>query len=259
MKTNKLKAILDAGKVPVGTVVFEFATTGIGQMAENAGADFIVFEMEHSGFDFETVKTAIAATRGLEITPIVRVPTTNYEYCAKAMDIGAQGIIGPMIETRQDAETLARSIRYHPDGVRGVALGIAHDNYSGGNPAQKLAFANANVMANALIETKTGVENADEIVSTPGIDAAWIGQFDLTTSLGIPGDFEHPDFHKAVATVMAACQKHGKVCGMMVPDPSETQAVLDAGFGAIMYSGDVWLYGKALGDGIAEVRSHLDQ
>lgn len=257
MKRNKLKAILDSGGVPVGTVLFEFATTGIGRIAENAGADFVVFEMEHSGFGFETVKTCIAATRGLEITPLVRVPVTSYEYCAKAMDIGAQGIIGPMIETRQDAETLARSIRYHPEGVRGVAFGIAHDDYSAGDPADKIAFANANVVANALIETAKGVENADDIVSTPGVDAVWIGQFDLTTSLGIPGQFDHPDFKSAVETVMSACRRHGKVCGMMVPDPAETPAALEAGFGAIMYSGDVWLYGKALADGIRQVRAHL--
>jgi len=250
--------MIDAGRVPVGTVVFEFATPGIARLANEAGADFMMLDMEHSGFTFETVKSVIATARSVPIAVMVRVPGATYEYVAKALDVGAQAVSVPMVESRAQAELVAQAARYAPEGRRGTGFGIAHDDYSGGDVVAKMKAANRNVVATVIIETVKGVENAPLIASTPGIDIVWIGQFDLTASQGIAGKFDDPKYLQAVDTVMQACRASKKVCGIMVPDPRDTQKILKQGFRALMYSSDTWLYKQTLADGIAAIRKHAD-
>src|SRR5207247_9842695 len=105
--------------------------------------------------------------------------------------------------------------RLYPDGGRGTAFGVAHDDYAGGDVAAKMASANAEGMLIAQIETAKGVENADAIAAVEGIDCLWIGHFDLTQSLGIPAQFDHPRFHEAVDAVAAAANAHGKTAGIL--------------------------------------------
>lgn len=259
MKGNRLKQLIAEGKVPVGTAVFEFASPGIGRIAAQAGVDFVMFDMEHSGWTFETVKNLIATTRSVPLAATVRVPAITYEYFAKAMDIGAQGVVAPMVETRDEAELLASSVRYAPEGRRGVAVGLAMDDFSGGDVRAKLREANRNAMAGALIETVAGVENVDAIAAVKGVDILWIGHYDLTNSMGIPGQFGHRDYLAAVDRIIKAARKNSKPCGIAFSDPADAPALLKRGFGALMYWGDVWLYKEALTKGVTQIRTYLDE
>jgi 2-dehydro-3-deoxyglucarate aldolase/4-hydroxy-2-oxoheptanedioate aldolase len=259
MKENRLKRLVAEGKVPVGTSVFEFASPGIGRIAAQAGVDFVMFDMEHSGWSFETVKALIATTRSVPLAATVRVPAITYEYFAKAMDIGAQGVVAPMVETRDQAELLAASIRYAPEGRRGVAVGLAMDDFSGGDVQAKLREANRNAMAGALIETVAGVENVDAIAAVKGVDILWIGHYDLTNSMGIPGQFTHRDYLAAVDRIIKAAGKNGKPCGISFNDPADAPALLKRGFRALMYWGDVWLYKEALTKGVAAIRAQIGE
>ncbi|MDA1189996.1 MAG: aldolase/citrate lyase family protein [Chloroflexi bacterium] len=256
MKENRLRQMLDAGQVPVGTVVFEFATPGIGRLAHEAGADFVMLDMEHTGWSFETVKSVIAATRSVPIAVMVRVPAASYEYVAKALDIGAQAVSVPMVESREQAEIVAQAARYAPDGRRGTGFGIAHDDYTDGDVTAKMQAANRSVLATVIIETEKGVENADAIASTPGIDVVWIGQFDLTASQGIPGQFGNSKYLAAVDKVMQACKGNKKVCGIMVPKPEDTATIVKQGFRALMYSVDTAIYKNTLRSGLDAIRKH---
>jgi 2-keto-3-deoxy-L-rhamnonate aldolase RhmA len=121
--------------------------------------------------------------------------------------------------------------------------------------AEKIRSANAEVMLIAQIETAAGVEHVDEIAALDGIDVLWIGHFDLTNSLGIPGDFEHPDYLGAVERVLEGCRKHGKAAGFMVGSPEEGQAKLAQGFRCLAYWGDLWIYQSALRRGLDQIRS----
>jgi 2-keto-3-deoxy-L-rhamnonate aldolase RhmA len=254
MRRNQVKEKLGTGGMAVGTMVFEFATTGIARLAGEAGAEFVVFDMEHSGFGIETIRMLMATSGAAGIAPMVRVPATEYHFIARALDMGAMGIMVPMVESAEQARRIVQSAKYPPVGRRGAAFGVAHDNYSGGEIVPKIESANHETLLIAQIETAEGVRNVEEIAAVSGIDVLWIGHFDLSNSLGIPGQFTHPQFLQSVVNVVAACRAHGKTAGFMVSDVAGGQALALQGFRMLAYSGDLWLYQAALKAGIEGLR-----
>jgi 2-dehydro-3-deoxyglucarate aldolase/4-hydroxy-2-oxoheptanedioate aldolase len=257
MRENKVKRTLRQGGVALGTMVFEFNTTGIARLTAAAGADFAVFDMEHTGWSVETIRALMAASRGADLIPMVRVPATEYHFLARVLDVGAMGLMVPMVERVEQARRIVQSAKYPPVGRRGAAFGVAHDDYLDGDVAAKMRSANEEVLLIAQIETAQGVENADEIAALDGIDVLWIGHFDLTNSLGIPAQFTHPDYRRAVDRVLDACRRHGKAPGFMVASPEEGRAALAQGFRCLAYWGDLWLYRQALREGIRAIRANL--
>src|SRR5262245_3062086 len=198
MRPNPVKTKVQQGAISIGTFVFEFNTTGIGRIAAEAGAEFCVFDMEHTGWSLETVRMLMATTRSTQMVPLVRIPATEYHFIARVLDMGAMGIMAPMVESAEQAARLVASAKYPPQGRRGAAFGVAHDDYSGGDLTEKITSANRETLLIAQIETVAGVRNVDAIAAVPDIDVLWIGHFDLSNSLGIPGQFVHPDFKDAV-------------------------------------------------------------
>lgn len=254
MRSNRVKQTLQAGGVSIGTFVFEFNTIGIGRLAAGAGAEFAYFDMEHTGWSVETIRSLIATTRSTELVPLVRVPATEYHFIARVLDVGAMGIMVPMVESAAQAATLVASAKYPPVGRRGAAFGVAHDDYSQGDIVEKMTSANREVLLIALIETAAGVRNVNEIAAIDGIDVLWLGHYDLTNSLGIPGQFDHPLFKEAVAAIIAAGHRHDKAVGFMASNVAQGRDYLDQGFRMIAYGGDLWLYQTALREGIAGLR-----
>ena len=159
-----------------------------------------------------------------------------------------------MMESAAQAHEAVRFTRYPPEGCRGAAFTLSHDDYQPGDVGAKMRSANEERLLVALIETVQGVERADEIAAVDGLDVLWIGQFDLTNSMGIPGQFTHPDFHRAVARVLEACQRHGKAGGFGSLDLAELQARREQGFRFLVYTADVWIYQQALRQGMTTVR-----
>jgi 2-keto-3-deoxy-L-rhamnonate aldolase RhmA len=254
MRSNTVKQKLLAGGVSIGTFMFEFNTTGIARLAARAGAEFAVFDMEHTGWSIETIRMLIATTSAADMPPLVRVPATEYHFIARVLDVGALGIMVPMVESAAQAQAIVAAAKYPPLGRRGAAFGVAHDDYGGGDIVAKMEAANREVLLIAQIETAAGVRNVDEIAAVPGIDVLWIGHFDLTNSLGIPGQFEHADFRAAVQRVLEACRRHAKVPAFMAADVLAGKALLTQGFRMIAYGGDLWLYQTALREGIAALK-----
>ena len=242
-----LKELIRSKELKVGNFIVEFATPGIGHILKAAGLDFAFFDMEHSGFSFETLKSAIRYFEAAGVPLIVRVPAQENDMLARACDMGAEGLIAPMISTPEQAKAMVDSVKYFPAGKRGVGLQMAHDNYRGAPVAEALAAANERTAVICLIETAEGAENVDAIAAVPGVDGLWVGHFDLSVSLGIPGDFAHPKFTAAMARIMAAGKKHGKAMGRLVPNVEQGVAFYKQGFDFICYSGDVWV----LRDGLA--------
>jgi 2-keto-3-deoxy-L-rhamnonate aldolase RhmA len=253
MRPNHVKQKLQNGGVSIGTFVFEFNTTGIGRIAAEAGAEFAVFDMEHTGWSVETIRMLIATTRPTVMIPLVRIPATEYHFIARVLDMGALGIMVPMVESAEQAAKIVASAKYPPLGRRGAAFGVAHDDYAGGNIVEKMQSANQQSLLIAQIETAAGVRNVNEIAAMDGIDVLWIGHFDLTNSLGIPGQFDHPEFKSAVQQVLDACRRHGKIPGFMAGDVASGKALLAQGFRMLAYGGDLWIYQTALREGIAEL------
>jgi len=167
-----------------GSFIVEFATPGIGHIFKVSGCDFSLFDMEHSGFSIETVKQNIRYFEAAAMPMIVRVPSKEYDHIARVCDMGAEGIMVPMVNNAAEARHILDSLKYFPDGKRGVALGVAHDNYrNAGSVIDRLSFANQRTTLFCQIETAEGVDNADAIAALDGVDCLWVGHFDLSVSL----------------------------------------------------------------------------
>lgn len=230
MRTNPLKQKLRTGQRAFGAMVFEFMSPGLPQLLVNSGAEFAMYCMEHTGLDYETLKNQIALCRGLPIVPLIRVPAGDYHFIARALDIGAMGVMVPMVETRAQAEHLVACTQYPPQGRRGAAFGFAHDDYAGGDIAAKIRIANERTLVIAMIETARGLENLDEIAATPGLDVLWLGHFDLTNFLGIPGQFDHPRYVEAVERIIAACRHNNLAPAFMAADEEWGRQYIAKGF-----------------------------
>ncbi|MBV8921361.1 HpcH/HpaI aldolase family protein [Bradyrhizobium sp.] len=254
MTHASLKQMTRTPEVKLGHFIVEFATPGIGHILRQAECDFALFDLEHSGFSFETVKSATRYFEAAGLPAIVRVPSKEYHHIARACDVGAEGIMIPMVNTAAEAKSVVDCTKYHPDGRRGVALSVAHDAYGLGPVPEKLAAANERTTLFCQIETAEGAENVDQIAAVRGIDALWIGHFDLSVSLGIPGQFDHPNFLKAVERTIAAAKKHRKALGRLVPSTEIGIALYRQGFDFCCYSGDVWVLRDALAAAMTTLR-----
>jgi 2-keto-3-deoxy-L-rhamnonate aldolase RhmA len=254
MRRNQVKSDLRAGNHVFGTMIFEFFTPGMPQIVKAAGAEFILFDMEHSGVTIETLKSQIAACRGIGLTPMVRVPTLQYHFIARCLDMGAMGIMVPMVEFASQAREIVSATRYPPAGRRGAAFAMAHDDYEAGSVPDKMATANERTLVIALVETAAGVAAVDEIAAVDGIDVVWMGHFDLTNFMGIPGQFENPAYLRAVDSIVLAAKRHGKAAGMMAADEIWAKNYLAKGFRVIAYGVDHLLFQRTLADGLSRIR-----
>jgi 2-keto-3-deoxy-L-rhamnonate aldolase RhmA len=165
-----LKAMSGHRQLKLGHFIVEFATPGIGHILKSAGCDFALFDLEHSGFGFETVKSAIRYFEAAGVAAIVRAPSKDYHHIARACDMGAEGVMLPMVGSAKEARAILDCMKYHPAGRRGVALQVAHDRYRPGAVKDKLAAANERTTLFCQIETAEGVKNADAIAAIDGVD-----------------------------------------------------------------------------------------
>jgi 2-keto-3-deoxy-L-rhamnonate aldolase RhmA len=257
MSRAVLKEMTQHRRPKFGHYVGEFATPGIGHILASAQCDFVFFDMEHSGFSIESLKQAVRYFEAADVAMIVRTPSKDYDMVARICDAGAQGLMAPMIKDAAEAATVVSYMKYPPVGKRGIALGAAHDNYLPGGIAvqDRLAQGNARTTFFALIETREGAENVDAIAATPGVDCLWVGHFDLSASLGIAGQFEHPDYLAALAKIIEAAKVHGLSLGRLVSSPDEGLADLRKGFDFCCLATDTGLYQRALITGISQLRS----
>jgi 2-keto-3-deoxy-L-rhamnonate aldolase RhmA len=207
MRTNPVRESLTGGGASFGIMAAEFFTPGFCRIAANAGAEFIIFDME------------------------------------------------PMIETRDQAEKLASWCRYRPEGVRGVGFGVAHDDYEGGDVITAMRLENQRTLVIALIETATGIDNADAILSVPGIDVGWLGHYDLTNTMGMTAEFDRPEFHAAVDTWLGACRRHGKAPGILASTVAAAQEWRKKGVRCLCYGIDIGVFQTALSTALQALKA----
>src|ERR1044072_4424011 len=164
MRGNPVRAGLRKGATAFGHMAFEFFTPGLCQLMTNAGAEFCIFDTEHSGAGIETLKQQAAFARGTGLVPMARVPGAHYPLIAPVLDAGMMGIMVPMVEAAGQAADIAKWCLYRPQGVRGLAFGMPHDDYAGGDHIKAMKQANERTLVMALIETASGFENVDAII-----------------------------------------------------------------------------------------------
>ena len=239
------KQITDLNNIR-GAMIFEFFSPGIPIILKNAGCQFIIFDMEHGGLSLEQFKTLAIISNANNISPLVRIPEVNYNYVARALDLGAAGIMAPMVNTYEEALNIVQSSKYPPNGVRGAGFGFAHDNYKNESPLSYINTANSNLVNIIQIESKQALENVEEIAAFDGVDCLWVGHFDLTNFLGIPGQFGSDIYFNSIKRVVAAAKLNKKSLGIMVNNQDELKMYSDLGFNMIAVGTEMSILSRSI-------------
>jgi len=253
VRANSVKRALAAGRHSYGAMVFEFFSPGIPQICKNAGAEFVLFDMEHTGLGFETLKWLFAGCRGLPIEPMVRVPRGEYTFIARALDLGARGVMIPMVESEEHAKAIVQACRYPPVGRRGAAFGFAQCDYLGGDVGEKIRKYHERTLVIAQIETERGLDQVEKIADVDGIDVLWVGHFDLSNFMGIPARFDDPRFDAAMRKVAQVARQRGKAAGFMATDAAWITRAREMGFTMIAGGTDTGLLELALKQMVGQI------
>ncbi|MGO2111205.1 MAG: HpcH/HpaI aldolase family protein [Pseudoclavibacter sp.] len=255
---RSLRSRIRRGENVLGTFLLAFPQVATARAAAQAGADFVLIDGEHTGFGWETMTPVLAAARAEGSVPFVRIPSATRENIGLALDIGATGLMIPMVNSVAEAERVASWCRYPPMGVRGAMFGLAAHDFGATDPVAAMKRSNAETIVMAQVETAEALDCVEGIAAVDGIDIIWIGHFDLTISMGIPAQFDHPRYLEAVERIVAAAKTHGKAVGFLASGPDEAKALTEKGFTLLAYGSDLNVYRNALRDGFAAIRTSLD-
>lgn len=223
----ELKKRLAEGKVTRGT----WATIGhpdVPDLLEALGFDWLVFDTEHAPLGREALGRMIQAVDGEKVCPLVRVGAIDQYLVKSALDMGAHGVVCPLVNSEQDARTAVSFVKYPPLGIRGVAPRKAADY--GLSFSDYLRRANELTLLVAQVETKQALENLDAILSVREVDVAFVGPTDLTVSLGLLDDRTNEKVIDAMKSVVRSCESHKKVPGVLAATPEEARRAVALGF-----------------------------
>jgi 4-hydroxy-2-oxoheptanedioate aldolase len=227
MRPNQTKRLLAAGRPAIGT----FCTSASALLAEelgHAGFDFVIVDLQHGENNLGNLQAMLQALSSTPVTPVVRVPTNMPVYIQRALDLGAYGIIVPLVNTRTEAEAIMQSVRYAPAGARswGPIRGALY-----GGP-DYFAKAAEELLTIVMLETAEAAKNARDILGVPGIDGCFIGPNDLAITLGVSSDVtELPaPVEEAIAAILGAAKATGKAPGIHTFSPQAANARIEQGF-----------------------------
>jgi len=189
-------------------------TPNIAMMAGACGFDALYIDLEHNPTSLETAAGICVAAVGLGVTPLARVSSHDAHDCARILDCGAQGIMVPHVNTPAEARAVVEAVRFAPFGHRSAAGSVPSLGYAALKQPEICRLLDQETLLIAMIETPEAVANADAIAAVAGIDAIHIGSTDLSTEMGIPGDYRHERMRAAYETVAAAAKRHGKAMGV---------------------------------------------
>jgi 2-keto-3-deoxy-L-rhamnonate aldolase RhmA len=214
VRPNRVKQALKEGRVQLGCSCFQLRSPDAIRGLAAAGLDWVFFDAEHGAFDMETLQDLMRVANAAGLCPIVRVADLQYALIARALDSGAQGVLLPRVESPELLRQAVSWTRFPPMGTRGFGLGGPQLEFETISIPDAIAHVNANVLVVFQIETRTALERIDELLAVPHIDAVLIGPGDLSISLGVPGQFDHPAFVAAVETIRDRCSRAGIAPGI---------------------------------------------
>lgn len=253
---NNLKDKLNKKELTIGSWV-TFGDPAVAEIMAKAGFDWLVVDMEHSGLSFSQAQEIIRVIDLCNITPLVRVMENNSDLIKRFMDIGAHGVIVPLVNSRSDAEKAVNAVKYPPIGTRGVGLSRAQ-NYSLDLESYQEWNQDKSIVI-VLLEHIKAVENLESIMSVSGIDGFIIGLYDLSGSLGVPGEFDHPKVKEALEEIYHKSQKFDYLMGQHIVPPNP-QLVLDKireGIRFIGFGTDFLFFREHVKSCLGKIREHL--
>lgn len=239
LKENHVKKALKAGQVCIGSMVSSFRSPQIAQIYAVSGWDYLIMDTEHSFFDYGALADIFTVARTEVIVPIMRVTVATYPYLARALDVGAMGVICPHVETPEEVRHILDSCLYAPLGQRGLSMSNIHLAHRPATQKEYVEWANANILVIIQPETQKAVDNIEKLVSLPGVDAVMIGPHDLSLSLGLVGQLKHPRMVEAYERIIAACQKHGVAPGIHLTEFDQAKEWLGKGMRFFTFQNDI--------------------
>jgi len=238
MKKNILKEALQNGKTVFGPFL-KFTDPAVVEIMGHAGFDFVIIDQEHGPISTQNTQNMIRAAEAAGITPIVRVDKNEETSILRVLDIGAHGVEIPQINCKGDAIQAVNSVKYSPQGFRGVCRYVRAANYSSMDKFQYFESANKETMIITHIEGIKGIDNLDEILSVKGIDVIFIGPYDLSQSLGIPGKVNDPLVELKMKEVITKCRKNNIAVGTFADDTETAKFWVSLGVQYMSFSVDV--------------------
>ena len=223
MRTNITKAKLGEGNVVFGAIISRYAPDLV-ELFGAIGYDFVMIDCEHGPMDLDQVEHMVRAAEVFDITPIARIPDHAESTILRFLDRGLQGIIVPHVNTREEADAVARAARYYPQGYRGVGGGRAHDYGVKVSRAESTEWINSQTLVIPMIEDTVAVENLDEILGVPGVDVLHVASGDLGQSMGNPGPEE---VRRMMGQVIPRIRAGGKMVGVGGNSPADAAGVAE--------------------------------
>jgi 2-keto-3-deoxy-L-rhamnonate aldolase RhmA len=247
---NRLKQDLAAGKVCLGATI-TINSPAVAEIMSHIGLDWLWFETEHSSLTLDNVLTMLQATNGADVSTVIRVPWNDKTMMKRALDLGPDGIIIPLVRTREEAEAAVRAMKYPPWGERGA--GLARAQCYGLHMGEYMETANNEVMTIPMIEHIQAVENIDEILKVKGVDSVMVGALDLSGSMGMLGQTGDPKVEGAIQKVLASCKKAKVPCGIITVAPEQANERIKQGFTNIIMGIDVLFLHSAARGAMAQI------
>lgn len=226
---NKLRRALLQREVTLGSWM-QIGHPAAAEVLARAGFDWVCVDLEHGAIDLETTTNIFRALDAFDCVPVARLPQNDAVWIHRVLDAGARGLIIPMVKTAAEAEAAVREAKYPPRGVRG--FGYSRANRHGADFELSIASANDEIAMIMQIEHKDAVANLEAILQVDGVDGVFIGPLDLSGSLGITGQLEHPQMVAALAQYRATCRAHAKAAGLHIvrPEAARVRRALDEGY-----------------------------
>lgn len=215
------------------------------EIAGIAGFDFAIIDTEHGEISADRAVDMVRAAKLAGISPVVRVYGNQPELISKALDIGAEAVQIPQVSSRTEAQAAVWAAKFSPEGCRGANRYVRAARYSAADKTAYFTKANRETAVIIQVEGKAGLDNLTEIITVPGIDVLFIGPYDLSASLGIPGQVEHPLIMAAMNKTIELAQKAGVAIGFFVDDARSAVKWKKAGVQYLSFAADVGLLYEA--------------
>ncbi|MBS1154094.1 MAG: 2-keto-3-deoxy-L-rhamnonate aldolase [Proteobacteria bacterium] len=248
---NAFKAAIKAGQTQLG-LWLSCANPYTAEIAATSGYDWLLIDGEHGPNDVPTLLAQLQAVAPYDSHPIVRPVNKDPALIKQILDIGAQTLLVPMVDTAQEARDLVSAMRYPPRGIRGVGASVARAA-RWGRIEDYADTVEEQLCLLVQVETVRGLQNLDEITKVDGVDGVFIGPADLSASMGHMGDAGHPEVKAAIENAIRHIRSLGKAAGFLAPDPAVAKHYLNCGANFVAIAVDTMLFTQAMSDALARV------
>ncbi|MBU2549813.1 MAG: aldolase [Proteobacteria bacterium] len=258
-KPNTLKKRLKQGEAVFGPWCV-LPSSAVANITAAAGMDFIIIDMEHGPASFETAEDMVRAMESEGCCPLVRVGDRTESTILRALDIGAHGVIAPHVESGADAQDVVSFVKYWPLGTRGFSPYTRAGGYGGGDITAHADRENQETLTAVILEGKAGLANLEAILSVSELDLVYIGAYDLSQAMGMPGQVGRPEIKSEMERCIRIIRDAGVAAGGYVAkNRDDMRWMLDIGMQFITYLPDVTVIFKAFEDGVKQFRDALEK